>query len=83
MITKLPRKKTLEVDILFMLGTVTHNFKSICRVVTCDCHGEFRTLTFSINERRQSAWIGLHRYVSTKIKGALTYNYNRLTSGPP
>ena len=51
-----------------MLGTFTHNFKSNCRAVTCECHGEFRTLTFSVNKRRQSAWIGLQRKVSTKLK---------------
>ena len=44
---------------------------------------EFNILTFSVDETRQSACIGLHRNVSTKIKGASTYNQKRLTSGPP
>ena len=76
-------KENSGLEILLLLGIFTHNFKSNSRVVTCDCHGEFRKLTFSFNERRQSAWIGLHRNVSTKIKDALIYKYNRLTSGPP
>ena len=49
-----------------MLGIFAHNFKTICRLVTCDRHCEFNILTFSIDETRQSACIGLHRNVSIK-----------------
>ena len=66
-----------------MLGIFTHTFESIGRVVACDYHGEFRSLTFSVNEMRQSAGIGLHRYVSRKIKDASTYKHNWLTGEPP
>ena len=51
--------------------------------MTCDRHGEFNILTFSVNERRLNAWIGLHRNISTKIKSASTYRQKGLTSGPP
>ena len=87
-ILRLPRKllswKKTRLLILLLLGTFAHNFKTICRLVTCDCHGEFKTLTFGVNEKRQSAWIGLHRNVSTnKIKSASTYKHSRLKNGPP
>ena len=67
-----------------MLETFTPNFKSVCRAVTCDCHGDFKILTFSVDETQQSAWIWLHCNVSTnKIEGSPTYWYSRLKSGPP